>query len=266
MGKNKLRKFAEMEDFGCVKQFPIAELRAQGGECPLKGKWGEEVFGNANPIVLELGCGKGEYTVGLARLHPEKNFIGIDIKGARIYSGAKIAETEGLKNVAFLRTTIDLLPCFFAHAEVSELWITFPDPQMRKATKRLVGTRFLDMYRKCLAEGGMVRLKTDSPFLFEYTNLMLQASGILPTASTADLYAEGRVLGTDLLLPGGAKVPNIRTHYEQLWLDRGLNIKYIEFPLTAAASLTEPEAEIERDGYCSRGGRNIPPQPLAKES
>lgn len=258
MGKNKLRKFAEMEEFGCVKQFPIATLRAQGGECPLKGKWGLDVFGNDHPIVLELGCGKGEYTVGLARLHPEMNFIGIDIKGARIYSGAKIAETEGLKNVAFLRTTIDLLPAFFAAGEVSELWITFPDPQMRKANKRLVGTRFLDMYRKCLADGGMVRLKTDSPFLYEYATEMLRSSGIAPTACTCDLYADGMAQGTDLILPEGAKVPNIRTHYEQLWLDRGLNIKYIEFPLSHAASLVEPEIDIERDGYSSRGARNIP--------
>lgn len=247
-----------MEEFGCVKQFPIAALRAQGGSCPLKGKWGEEVFGNDHPIVLELGCGKGEYTVGLARLHPEMNFIGIDIKGARIYSGAKIAETEGLKNVAFLRTSIDLLPAFFSPSEVNELWITFPDPQMRKANKRLVGTRFLDMYRKCLADGGMVRLKTDSPFLYEYTTLMLGASGIEPKACTSDLYAQGRPEGADLTLPGGAKVPNIRTHYEQLWLERGLNIKYIEFPLSHAATLAEPEIDIERDGYSSRGARNIP--------
>lgn len=248
-----------MEEFGCVKQFPIAELRTGGGSCPLKGKWGEEVFGNSHPIVLELGCGKGEYTVGLARLHPEKNFIGIDIKGARIYTGAKIAETEGLKNVAFLRTSIDLLPCFFAPGEVSELWITFPDPQMRKAGKRLVGTRFLNMYRQCLADGGMVRLKTDSPFLYEYTEAMLKASGMQPTASTADLYADGRPEGTDLELPGGAKVPNIHTHYEQLWLQRGLNIKYIEFRLSSTDSLTEPEIDIQRDDYNSRGGRNIPP-------
>lgn len=256
MGKNKLRKFAEMEEFGCVKQFPITELRGHG-VCPLKGKWGAEVFGNDNPIVLELGCGKGEYTVGLSRLHPEKNFIGIDIKGARIYTGAKIAETEGLKNVAFLRTSIDLLPCFFAPGEVSELWITFPDPQMRKANKRLVGTKFLSMYRQCLADGGMVRLKTDSPFLYAYTTEMLRASGMEPSASTADLYADGEPQGTDLVLPGGAKVPNIRTHYEQLWLQRGLNIKYIEFPLASDAALAEPDVEIEHDGYCSRGGRNI---------
>lgn len=256
MGKNKLRKFAEMEDFGCVKQFPIDAVRSEGA-CPLKGKWGAEVFGNDRPIVLELGCGKGEYTVGLARLHPDTNFIGIDIKGARIYTGAKIAETEGLKNVAFLRTSIDLLPCFFTPGEVSELWITFPDPQMRKVNKRLVGTRFLHMYRQCLTDGGMVRLKTDSPFLYAYTTEMLRASGIEAAAATADLYADGLQRGNDLELPGGGKVPNIRTHYEQLWLERGLNIKYIEFPLRSDALLTEPDVEIERDGYCSRGGRNV---------
>ncbi|MCM1452490.1 MAG: tRNA (guanosine(46)-N7)-methyltransferase TrmB [Clostridium sp.] len=258
MGKNKLRKFAEMEEFACVKQFPIADLRALGGDCPLKGNWSSQVFANDNPIVLELGCGKGEYAVGLARLHPEMNFIGIDIKGARIYTGAKIAEDEGLKNVAFLRTAIDLLPAFFASGEVSEIWITFPDPQMRKATKRLVGTRFLDMYRKCLADGAKVRLKTDSPFLYEYTLEMLRASGIEPSAHASDLYAQAVEKGSDLILPGGIAVPNIRTHYEQLWLDRGLNIKYIEFPLPHAAALAEPEIDIERDSYSSRGARNIP--------
>lgn len=257
MGKNKLKKFAEMKEMSNVVECP-RDILLQG-EFPHKGKWSGCFFPKEQPLVLELGCGKGEYTVGLARRDPGRNFIGIDIKGARIYTGAKIAETEGLKNVAFLRTTIDLLPCFFAPGEVSELWITFPDPQMRKATKRLVGTRFLNMYRQCLTDGGMVRLKTDSPFLYAYTSEMLAASGIEPTASTADLYADGEVNGSDLTLPSGAKVPNIRTHYERLWLERGLNIKYIEFPLRADAVLTEPDVEIEHDGYCSRGGRNIPP-------
>ena len=134
MGKNKLKKFAEMQSFSCVFQYPWAVLEREG--FPLIGKWGAEYFGNDNPIVLELGCGKGEYTVGLARKYPEKNFIGIDIKGARIWTGAKAAETEGLKNVAFLRTDIEMIDRVFTADEVSEIWITFPDPQMKKPTRR----------------------------------------------------------------------------------------------------------------------------------
>lgn len=164
MGKNKLKKFADMAQMDRVYQYPFAALR-EGG-FPLRGRWGEEVFGNGNPIVLELGCGKGEYTVGLGRRFPGMNFIGIDIKGARMWTGARAAESEGLGNVAFLRTSIEMLESFFTPGEVSGLWITFPDPQMKKERKRLTGTRMIDLYRRVLAPGGMVNLKTDSPFLF----------------------------------------------------------------------------------------------------
>lgn len=237
MGKNKLRKFAEMEEIDFVFQFPYSVLSAQG--FPLRGRWHEH-FGNDNPIVLELGCGKGEYTVGLARLNPDKNYIGIDIKGARMHSGATAARAEGLKNVAFVRTSIELLDNFFAPGEVSEIWITFPDPQMKKARKRLTGTRFLDLYRRVLRDGGTVHLKTDSPFLYTYTTLMLDRSGI-PCVSTADLYHS----------PLSAEVPPIRTHYEQQWLSRGLDIKYVRFPLHASAALVEPQEEIPFDTYRS---------------
>lgn len=237
MGKNKLRKFSEMAEIDFVFQYPFAEL--QKGPFPLKGKW-HEFFGNDNPITLELGCGKGEYTVGLARRFPERNFIGIDIKGARMWSGATQAKREGLGNVAFLRTSIELLPAFFAAGEVDEIWITFPDPQMQKVRKRLTSTRFLDLYRKVMRPGGVVNLKTDSPFLFEYTRRLVELNGFETLACTDDLYESGLV----------DPVTSIKTYYEQQWLSRGKRIKLISFRLPAEGQLVEPEADdIERDDY-----------------
>ncbi len=251
MGKNKLRKFAEMEQMGCVLQYPYAVVRAEGG-FPLRGKWHER-FGNNNPIVLELGCGKGEYTVGLARLFPDKNFIGIDIKGARMYTGAKIAEEEGLRNVAFLRTSIELLPAFFTPGEVSEIWITFPDPQMKKVRKRLTATNFLELYRHVLKDEGLVHLKTDSPFLYAYTDAMLKASGIAAQYNVDNLYGDNPDINNlRPLIP----IPNMRTHYEQQWLERGLTIKFLSFPLSASDKLVEPDIEIEPDTYRSYSRRS----------
>lgn len=251
MGKNKLKKFREMETIDFVFQYPFAVLQAEGG-CPLKGRWHSDFFKNDGPIVLELGCGKGEYTVGLARRFPDRNFIGIDIKGARMWTGACQARDEGLSNVAFLRTDIELLPYFFAPGEVSEIWITFPDPQMKKVRKRLTSTRFLELYRKVLAPGGLVKLKTDSPFLYTYTRLMALHNGLTLLADTADLYKTGAGEETDIL--------SIRTYYEQQWLDRGLTIKYIALSLPAEPALEEPEVEIEHDTYrsFSRGQLQCP--------
>lgn len=241
MGKNKLSKFAEMNTIDLVFQYPYGRLKAEGFDSfPLKGKW-HEFFGNHNPIVLELGCGKGEYTVGLARLFPDKNFIGIDIKGARMHKGATDARDSGLKNVAFLRTQIELISSFFAPAEVSELWITFPDPQMKKASKRLTGTRFMALYRTVMADGGVVRLKTDSPFLYQYTRAMADLNGLRKEVDTDDLYH------SDLVDP----ILAIRTHYESQWLARGLTIKYLAFSLDHATLLQEPEDDFDRDTYRS---------------
>ncbi len=237
MGKNKLRKFAEMEEIDFVFQYPFAVLQSRG--FPLRGKW-HEYFGNDNPIVLELGCGKGEYTVGLARLNPGKNYIGIDIKGARMHTGATAARRETLRNVAFIRTSIELIESFFAPGEVDEIWITFPDPQMKKARKRLTGTRFLELYRHVLRDGGIIHLKTDSPFLYTYTTLMLRDSAI-ESQSTPDLYNS----------PLAGEVPPIRTHYEQQWLARGLTIKYVRFALRSDATPVEPAEEIPFDTYRS---------------
>ncbi len=244
MGKNKLRKFAEMERFDCVLQYPYGVVQRDG--FPWRGRWHER-FGNDNPIVLELGCGKGEYTVGLAQLCPDKNFIGIDIKGARMYTGAKLADEKALGNVAFLRTSIELLPLFFAPGEVSEIWITFPDPQMRKVRKRLTSTNFLEMYRKVLAPGGKVHLKTDSPFLYAYTRAMLQASGIAPEHDVDDLYAGSTMEELKPVIP----VPNMRTHYEQQWLQRGLTIKFLSWAMQPSHVLAEPDVEIPEDTYRS---------------
>ena len=239
MGKNKLKKFAEMEQLDCVFQFPFAAIKDNG--CPMRGKWNQEYFRNDHPIVLELGCGKGEYAVGLGKRFPEKNYIGVDIKGARMWTGAKQANAEGMTNVAFLRTSIEIIDRMFAPGEVSEIWITFPDPQMKKVNKRLTGTRFLNNYRKILKDGGIVHLKTDSPFLYTYTDAMLRLNNLPQDVNTSDLYASG--LADDIL--------EIKTHYERQWLSRGLTIKYIKFRLPHGVQLQEPDIEIEPDNYRS---------------
>lgn len=241
MGKNKLKKFSDMETMDFVLQYPFGVLEREG--FPYRGRWHEDFFHNTNPIVLELGCGKGEYTVGLARRFPDRNFIGIDIKGARMWTGACQARDEALANVAFLRTDIELLSRFFAPGEVAEIWITFPDPQMKKVRKRLTGTRFLELYRRVLAPGGVVNLKTDSPFLYTYTREMARHNGLQLIADTSDLYGESHHCAREIL--------GIRTYYEQQWLDRGLTIKYIAFELPQQLPLGEPEVEIEHDTYRS---------------
>lgn len=208
----------------------------------MKGRW-NAFFGNDNPIVVELGCGKGEYAVGLARQNPEVNYIGVDIKGARMHTGATQALKEGLKNVAFLRTHIELLGHFFGEGEVSEIWVTFPDPQMKKARKRLVGTKMLTLYRTFLRPGGKVNLKTDSPFLFEYTKAMMSENGIAPEACTADLYADG----------GEGPTLGIKTYYEERWLSVGLPIKYVRFSLPQDVELREPDVQIDEDNYHNVG-------------
>ncbi|MDE6543290.1 MAG: tRNA (guanosine(46)-N7)-methyltransferase TrmB [Muribaculaceae bacterium] len=245
MGKNKLKKFSEMKSLDFVFQYPWAELNRLGG-FPLRGKWAE-FFGNDNPITLELGCGKGEYTVGLARRFPDRNFIGVDIKGARMWTGAKQAEALGLSNVAFLRTDIELIPNFFAPGEVASLWITFPDPQMQKARKRLTATRMLALYSQILSPHGTINLKTDSPFLFAYTSMLLNHNGITPIDSVDDLYNKEKSAGLDPALT------DIQTHYEKQWLSRGLSIKYLSFTLPAGKSLEEPPAAdtIPHDTYRS---------------
>lgn len=239
MGKNKLAKFAQMQEYPHVFQYPWARINEEA--FPHKGHWRDAFFRNDNPIVLELGCGKGEYTVGLGHKFPDKNFIGIDIKGARMWTGAKQSYESGMKNVAFLRTEIELLEHFFAEGEIDEIWITFPDPQMKKTTKRLTSTRFIARYARLLSPRGVVHLKTDSPFLYTYTKAMVELNGLSVLTDTIDLYADNAV--SDIL--------EIKTYYERQWLSRGMTIKYLAFIPQRVEGYIEPEIEIEPDSYRS---------------
>ena len=192
MGKDKLRKFKENETFTCLVQPRTDEVF--GKDHPLKGHWGEKMFGNDRPIVVELGCGKGEYTIDLALRNPGCNYIGVDIKGARLWKGAKYATEHSLPNVAFLRTRIEFIESLFAPEEVSEIWITFADPQIGREKKRLTSPLFLSRYRNFLKKGGIVHLKTDSRYLHEYTRAIAEQNGLEILACTSDLY--GRNSGT----------------------------------------------------------------------
>ena len=241
MGKNKLAKFDDMAGYPHVFQYPFAVLQTQG--FAMKGHWNEQFFHNDHPIVLELGCGKGEYTVGLGRLFPEKNFIGIDIKGARMWSGAKESLEAGMTNVAFLRTSIELISHFFAPGEVSEIWITFPDPQMKKTRKRLTSSAFLSLYEHIMQPKGIVHLKTDSNFMYTYTKAIVEKNSYTILTATENLYGD---LVDD-------KILSIKTFYEQQWLARGLNIKYLKFQLHHLENIVEPNIDIEPDGYRSFG-------------
>lgn len=243
MGKGKLEKFAEMETFKNVFQYPFSVL--ENVPFDMKGHWCDDYFKNNHPIVLELGCGKGEYTVGLARLFPDVNFIGVDIKGARMWTGAKQALTEGLDNVAFLRTNIEMIDRFFAPNEVREIWLTFSDPQMKNARKRLSSTYFMNRYRRFLMDGGVVHLKTDSNFLFTYTSLMVEKNQLPLLQKTADLYHTAEVDEAT------RRILSIQTYYESMWMERGLNIKYIKFRLPHEGQLEEPDVEIPLDDYRS---------------
>lgn len=239
MAKKKLARFAEMERLENVFQPRHEEIFRT--DHPLKGKWGKEIFHNDHPIILEIGCGKGEYTVGLGKLYPEKNFIGIDIKGARMWHGAKTALEQNISNAVFLRIYAEMLSSVFAPKEISEIWITFPDPQMAKVRKRLTGSRFLSLYTCFLKPGGPIHLKTDSPFLYAYTSELIQINHLKCHVRTEDLYAAGM----------DDKILGIKTFYEQQWLSRGKQIKYIRFSLDEVNTLEEPDTEFEKDNYHS---------------
>lgn len=243
MSKGKLAKFADMERYENVFQYPFSVV--DNVPFDMKGHWREQYFHNDNPIVLELGCGKGEYTVELAQLFPDVNFIGVDIKGARMWTGATLALEKELKNVAFLRTGIEIIDRFFSEDEVQEIWLTFSDPQMKNPRKRLTSTYFMERYRKFLVDGGIVHLKTDSNFLFTYTSYMVDVNKLPLLFRTTDLYHQ-----TDIDAET-QRILSIQTYYEKMWIERGLNIKYQKFQLPRTATLVEPDVEIELDDYRS---------------
>ncbi len=243
MSKGKLAKFADMATYPNVFQYPYGSLGHDG--FPMQGRWHQDFFGNDNPIVLELGCGKGEYTVGLAKRYPDMNFIGVDIKGARMWTGATQAVNEQLKNVAFLRTNIEIIERFFSEDEVQEIWLTFSDPQMKNPRKRLTSTYFMERYRKFLVDGGIIHLKTDSNFLFTYTSFMVEHNQLPVIFRTLDLYHDERIDEAT------KKILSIQTYYESMWIARGLNIRYMKWQLPQLSALQEPDVEIELDDYRS---------------
>jgi tRNA (guanine-N7-)-methyltransferase len=220
VGKNKLARWTELGSYNNVIQPEINDV--SGKDHPIKGKWNKELFKNNNPIVLELGCGKGEYTIGLANSFPDNNYIGIDIKGARMWRGAKTANEQNLPNVAFLRTRIEFINSFFSADEVDEIWITFPDPHpgLRNSNKRLTSPWYLNSYRLFLKNNGLIHLKTDNKELYDFTHRVLYLNNLETILSTNDLYSEK----TNNIL-------SIRTHYEKIFLNAGLKINYLSFRL-----------------------------------
>ena len=218
--KNKLKRFIENESFDNVIQPSRDDLIKFN--FVFRGKWKKKVFKNSNPIVLELGCGKGEYTVNLAKLNPNKNYVGIDIKGARFWRGAKTATEEKLENVIFLRTQIELLDFIFEKNEIDEIWLTFPDPQIKfqRRKHRLTNTKFLSIYKNILNDSGIIHLKTDSEFLHGYTLGKLEEMSINPIVSNHDIYKNSNA---------PVEATQIQTHYEKIYLNEGKKITYLNF-------------------------------------
>lgn len=225
MGHHKLERFAENLTFPNLFQVSFEMLKEGGFE--YRGRW-RDYFVNDNPITLELGCGRGDYTIALARLHPDRNYIGVDIKGARLWRGAKTGVEEQMKNVAFVRTRIEMIPSFFAEGEVSEIWVTFPDPQPKKLNKRLSSERFLGYYKQFLRPGSPIHLKTDSQELHDYTlHEVIPEGGYRVEYATADLYATPAAEHPDI--PCLAEAQMTQTFYERMFLAEGKPITYIKW-------------------------------------
>jgi tRNA (guanine-N7-)-methyltransferase len=226
--KNKIKRFAELGTFNNVIQ-PQIGVKFESDH-PLKGRWQKVIFKNTNPIILELGCGRGEYTVGLSSRFPQNNYIGIDIKGARMWRGAKTAHENKQANVAFLRTRIEFIKSFFSENEVDEIWITFPDPHPGKnnSNKRLTCPWFLNIFRNFLKDNGIIHLKTDNQELFDYTKKLVLKNQLEILAATSDLYSEN-LLNETL---------SIKTHYEAIFLREGMTISYLAFRLEKDKNIT----------------------------
>jgi tRNA (guanine-N7-)-methyltransferase len=245
VGKNKLARWTELGSYDNVIQPLIGDVT--GKDHPVKGNWNHGLFKNQNPLILELGCGKGEYTIGLAKTFPDKNYIGIDIKGARMWRGAKTANEMGMPNVAFLRTRIEFINSFFTTDEVDEIWITFPDPHpgRKNSNKRLTSPWYLNIYKQFLKNNGVVHLKTDNTELYDFTCKVAEHNNLEILTATDDLYSEHSANSPEYSLnkthshtdesesPGSfyKEILSIRTHYEKMFLKAGLNINYLAFRL-----------------------------------
>ena len=310
MGHGKLKKFAENETFRCLLQPSAAEVlsaKEPGSKAlrlkdhAIKGHWGQEMFGNDHPIVLELGCGKGDYTIALAKRHPDINYIGVDIKGARLWKGAKEATETAMPNVAFLRTRIEFIEAFFGPGEVSEIWLTFSDPQLRGSeNSRLSSPLFLERYRKFLKPGGIVHLKTDSRYLYEYTQSVVAVNALQVLASGTDIYHQGIAFGPGLILEGGPDpqktplsglegqsaglgpglkmgpgpkpaldldaVTQVQTFYEKMFLEMGLPITYMAFCIDHEGAYAFPGEAFDHEKWLEAEGprRSFSHQPSKK--
>ena len=242
----KLQKFAENKTFASLLEPTMAEVFRR--DYKFKGRWKKDIFGNNNPIVLELGCGKGEYTIALAEKYPNKNFIGIDIKGARLWKGAKYAETNKLSNVRFIRTHIDFIESLFGENEIDEIWITFADPQLTHPRKRLSGTLFLERYRNMLSSSGLIHLKTDSIFLHTYTKELAIQNKLNIKSCSTNVYTDVQThREKDILVAEiPSEVTEIQTFYEKFFLKMGLKITYLSFslPYDRKVKLVEPEWDV----------------------
>lgn len=266
MGHRKLKKFAENETFKCLLQPDSAEILADGffslKDHPVKGHWNEMMFDAERPIIVELGCGRGEYTVDLARRNPQYNYIGVDIKGARLWKGAKEATEAGLGNVAFLRTRIEFITAFFGKNEIAQIWLTFSDPQLKSENCRLTSRLFLERYASFLEPGGMIHLKTDSQFLHEYTKAIAACNDLPVYASSSDLYATARTSLFPQGWPGveGESEANIdalyevHTFYETMFMAQGYKITYMCFGLGDKSTFVAP---LDPDQFDSDHWRSI---------
>ena len=259
MGHDKLRKFAENETFACLLQPSAKEVLADGffnlRDHEIKGRWNERMFDAPRPIVLELGCGKGEYTIDLAQRDPSFNYIGVDIKGARLWKGAKYATQNHMGNVAFLRTRIEFITAYFAPGEVSEIWLTFSDPQFRSENSRLTSPLFLERYRSFLRPGGIVHLKTDSMFLYRYSRAVAEANGLQVLACTEDLYGTPR---ESFALPDRTvdALYGVQTFYEKMFLEQGYKITYLSFVIDHDGPYVHP-ADFDEDYWRSVEGPRL---------
>ena len=266
MGHGKLKKFAENETFRCLLQPDASAILAREpgskelklNDHPIKGHWGAEMFGNSNPIVLELGCGKGDYTIALALRNPQINYIGVDIKGARLWKGAKYATENALPNVAFLRTRIEFIDAFFGPGEVSEIWLTFSDPQLRGSENaRLSSPLFLARYRNFLRPDGIIHLKTDSRYLYEYTLAVCRANHLPVLFQSTDVYH-------DTSCP--EVVTQVQTFYEKMFLEMGLPITYMAFTIGHEGPYAYPGDAFDHEKWLEAEGprRSFSHQPTKR--